>query len=56
MEKERTWPYAVVPNADHSWNVRKLDGRYASPNAMSKPAAIWLRDLLNEAFDWGRRP
>lgn len=60
MKKERTWPYAVVEHpgtapGEGLWNIRKLDGLclLVMPET-HKPAAVYLRDALNEAFDLGR--
>lgn len=54
--KERTWPYAVVP--DKVWPgmaaVRKLNGDVLDMPPMSKGDARRFCDALNEAFDWGR--
>lgn len=57
-EKERTWPYAVVPQPDSTfagdWNVRKLNGALLFTGAVPKRQAIDACAALNEAFDWGR--
>ena len=56
MDKERTWPYAVLPDA--KWPgmaiVRKLNGDVLNLPPMTRPDARKFCDALNEAFDWGR--
>lgn len=54
-DKERTWPYAVVvdPERPEHHAVRKPDGQVCEVDWLGKTAATRLRDLLNEAFDWG---
>ena len=53
--KERTWPYAVIPDDENPGMgaVRKLNGDVLDLPPMRHADAKRFCDALNEAFDWG---
>ena len=56
MSKERTWPYAAVPDTENLGKgcVQKPTARVVDLPPMTWADARRFRDALNEAFDWGR--